>query len=116
MSLWLTKKTVAPTTLIEYLGLTIDTGKMIIKIPENKISELKDKIMLVMGNSKVTLRTLQSLIGSLAFCTKALPAGRAFSRRIYAATSKAKKPHHFIRVINAMKCDLFGVERVSRRF
>jgi hypothetical protein len=100
------EKTVAPTTIVEYLGLTIDTGKMIIKIPENKISELKDKIMFVMGNSKVTLRTLQSLAGSLAFCTKELPAGRDFSRRIYAATSKAKKPHHFIRVTNAMKCDL----------
>ena len=67
---------------------------------------MKDKIMFFMGNSKVTLRTLQSLAGSLAFCTKALPAGRAISRRIYAATSKAKKPHHFIRVTNAMKCDL----------
>jgi RNA polymerase-interacting CarD/CdnL/TRCF family regulator len=78
MSLWLKKKTVAPTTIIEYLGLTIDTGKMIVKIPEHKISELKDKSMFVMGNSKVTLRTLQSLAGSLAFCTKALPAGRAF--------------------------------------
>jgi hypothetical protein len=97
------EKTVAPTTIIEYLGLTIDTGKMIVKIPENKLSELKDKIMFVMGNS---LRTLQSLAGSLAFCAKELPAGRAFSRRIYAATSKAKKPHHFIRVTNAMKCDL----------
>ena len=96
------EKTVAPTTIIEYLGLTIDTGKMIVKIPEHKISELKDKSMFVMGNSKVTLRTLQSLAGSLAFCTKALPAGRAFSRRIYAATSKAKNPHHFIRVTNAM--------------
>jgi hypothetical protein len=62
--------------------------------------------MFFMGNSKVTLRTLQSLAGSLAFCTKALPAGRAISRRIYAATSKAKKQHHFIRVTNAMKCDL----------
>ena len=102
MSLWLKKKTVAPTTIIEYLGLTIDTGKMIVKIPEHKISELKDKSMFVMGNSKVTLRTLQSLAGSLAFCTKALPAGRTFSRRIYAATSKAKNPHHFIRVTNAM--------------
>jgi hypothetical protein len=45
MSLWLKKKTVAPTTIIEYLGLTIDTGKMIVKIPEHKISELKDKSM-----------------------------------------------------------------------
>jgi RNA polymerase-interacting CarD/CdnL/TRCF family regulator len=32
-------------TIIEYLGLTINTGKMIVKIPENKISELKDKII-----------------------------------------------------------------------
>ena len=90
-------------TIIEYLGLTINTGKMIVKIPENKISELKDKIMFAMGNSKVTLRTLHSLTGSLAFFTKALPAGRAFSRRVYAATSKAKKPHYFIRVTSAMK-------------
>ena len=100
------EKTVTPTTIIEYLGLTIDTGKMIVKITENKISELKDKIMFVMENSKVNLRTLQPLAGSLAFCTKALPAGRAFSRHIYAATSKAKKPHHLIRVTNAMKSDL----------
>jgi hypothetical protein len=63
---------------------------MIAKIPENKISELKDKIIFVMGNSKVTLRTLQFLADSLAFCTKAFPVGRAFSRRIYAATTKAK--------------------------
>jgi hypothetical protein len=54
---------------------------MIIKIPENKISELKDKIMFVMRNSKVTLRTLQSLAGSLAFCTKELPAGFFVSQR-----------------------------------
>jgi hypothetical protein len=59
-------------TIIEYLGLTINTGKMIVKIPENKISELKDKIMFAMGNSKVTLRTLQSLAGSLAFCLQKL--------------------------------------------
>ena len=26
------EKTIAPTTIIEYLGLTIDTGKMIVKI------------------------------------------------------------------------------------
>ena len=84
------EKKVAPTIIIEYLGLTIDTGDMIIKIPENKISELKDKIMFVMGNLKVTLRTLQSLAGYLAFCTKALPAGRTFSRRIYALQAKLK--------------------------
>ena len=49
---------------------------------------------------------MQSLTGCLAFCTKALPSGRAFSRRLYSSLSQAKKPHHFIRVSNGMKKDL----------
>ena len=100
------EKTVRPSTIIEYLGLTIDTENMIVRIPLDKIVELKQKISFVLGNKKVTLKSLQSLTGSLAFCTKALPAGRAFSRRLYAAMSKANKPHHFIRVSNSMKSDL----------
>jgi hypothetical protein len=67
------------------------------KIPHDFFLELKSKIKFVLGRKKVTLRDLQSLCGSLAFCSKALPAGRAFSRRIYLATSSAKKTHHYIR-------------------
>jgi hypothetical protein len=40
--------------------------------------------------------TLQSLCDSLAFCTRTLPAGRAFSRRLYLATAKAKKTHQIL--------------------
>ena len=100
------EKTEGPTTIIEYLGLTIDTEKMVIKIPCDKIQELNDKILYVLGKQKVTLSNLQPLAGSLAFCTRALPAGRTFSRRIYSAMSKASKPHHFIRVTSSMKSDL----------
>jgi hypothetical protein len=35
-----------------------------------------------------------------------LPAGRAFSRRLYMATTKASKPHHFIRITTGMRNDL----------
>lgn len=54
----------------------------------------------------MTLRDLQSLCGSLSFCSKALPAGRDFSRQIYLATSSLKKPHHYIRVTGGMYQDL----------
>jgi hypothetical protein len=62
--------------------------------------------MFVLNSKKVTLKHLQSLAGSLAFCTRTLPSGRTFSRRIYASLCKASKPHHFIRVTNSMKSDL----------
>ena len=66
------KKTEGPSTIIEYLGLTIDTVNMLIKIPEKKFN-----IKLLSYRKKVTLKKLQSICGSLAFCAKALPAGRA---------------------------------------
>ena len=84
------EKTEGPTTKLHYLGFLIDTEKMLITILDEIFLELKSKIKFVLGRKKVTLRDLQSLCGSLVFCSKALPAGRAFSRRIYLATSSAK--------------------------
>lgn len=101
------EKTVKPTTIIEYLGLTINTEKMLVQIPDDKIQDLREKIDFVLNNKKITLKCLQSLTGSLAFCTRALPAGRTFSRRLYASLSRASKPHHFIRVTKSMKYDLY---------
>jgi len=101
------EKTEGPSTVIEYLGLTIDTINMLIKIPDKKIKELLIGIETLLSKKKVTLKELQSICGSLAFCTKALPAGRAFSRRLYMATTRASKPYHFIRVTAGMKKDLF---------
>ena len=83
-------KTEGPTTNLHYLGFLIDTEKMVIKFPDEIFLVLKSKIKFVLGRKKVTLRDLQYLCGSLVFCSKALPAGRAFSRRIYLATSSAK--------------------------
>lgn len=83
------EKTEGPMTKMEYLGLTLDTIEMWVKIPDNKVQELLKQINLIAFSKKVTLKQLQSLCGILAFCSRALPAGRTFSRRLYMATAKA---------------------------
>lgn len=95
------EKTEGPKTIIEYLGLTIDTEQMLIKIPIDKIVEL-----FVLNKKKVTLKELQSLAGSLALCTRAFTAGRTFIRQICTCMGKVRKSFHFIKVINALKYDL----------
>ena len=100
------EKTEGPTCVMEYLGLTIDTREMTVKIPDKKMKELLVLIREVAFSKKVTLKKLQSLCGVLAFCTRAIPAGRAFSRRLYMATSKAKKPFHLIRITKEIFNDL----------
>ena len=79
---------------------------MVVRIPIEKITETKEKLVSVLNSKKVTLRTLQSLIGLLNFCARAIPQVRAFNRRFCDATCGVKKPDHFIRVSVGMKEDI----------
>lgn len=100
------EKTEGPKCIMEYLGLIINTNDMTIEIPQKKLKDLLNLIKEIAYSKKVTLKRLQSLCGTLAFCTRAIPAGRAFSRRLYMAMSKGKKPFHLIRITKEMFNDL----------
>ena len=63
------EKTVGPVTCMDYLGLTIDTENLIVRIPDDKLKELLKQINFVAFSKKVTLKQLKSLCGILAFCT-----------------------------------------------
>lgn len=100
------EKTQSPCTSICFLGLGIDTVSRTIFIPENKVTELLEKINIALSCKKVTVKKLQSLAGSLAFVVKALPSGRAFCRRVYAALAEGKKSFNFIRISKVNRLDL----------
>ena len=99
-------KTEGPSTMITCLGLIIDTEKMSIQIPDEIVRGLLYFLNEASKRKKITLRQLQSLCGSLAFCARALPAGRAFSRRLYLACERDRKPHHMMKITKAMQSDI----------
>ena len=81
------QKEEGPVTKLICLGLGIDTEEYKIYIPEERICKLKLQLNHALTRNKITLKELQSLAGSLAFCSKALPSARAFNRRFYGAMS-----------------------------
>lgn len=99
-------KTIGPSPVIVFLGLEISTIDMVISIPRDKLEGVKLKLHLVLGKKKITLRELQSLVGSLNFCARAIPSARAFNRRFCDAMCGIEKPGHFIRVSVEMKEDI----------
>jgi len=99
-------KTVLPTPILTFLGLQLDTIDMMIKIPPNKLYDLETKLSQMLIRKKTTLKELQSLVGSLNFCARAIPSFRAFNRRFYDAMSGISQPHHFIRITLALKEDI----------
>jgi len=100
------EKTVGPVTCLTYLGYELDSVAMEIRIPQDKLKEILQQIETFLSKPKVTLRQLQSLTGSLAFCAKAMPSARAFVRRMYSAMKYAKRPFHKVRVTKGMREDI----------
>lgn len=90
------EKSVWPTTSLEYLGITIETLNMEFCLPPDKVNRLCFLVSFVIKKKKVTLRTLQSLLGLLAFATRVIAVGRVFSKRLYKALSGLKNPRHFV--------------------
>ncbi|XP_070190042.1 uncharacterized protein [Littorina saxatilis] len=99
-------KVEGPTTCLKFLGLIVDTVALQVRIPQDKLMELKRQVSEFLCKPKVTLRQLQSLIGKLNFACRAVVPGRAFCRRLIDATRGVKRPFHHIRITAAMREDL----------
>ncbi|XP_060583687.1 uncharacterized protein LOC132739884 isoform X1 [Ruditapes philippinarum] len=99
-------KTEGPTEVLTFLGLELDTNQMCVRIPELKVLEVTKKIQECLSNKKTTLKKMQSLIGSLNFCCRAVIVGRPFIRRLINSICGLNKPHHHIRVKEDICLDL----------
>ena len=83
------EKTMGPSTCITYLGLEIDSQQQLVKVPAEKVKALVSLLKQAKKCSSMSLRSIQSLLGSLNFVCRAISPGRAFMRRLIALTTGA---------------------------
>jgi hypothetical protein len=78
-------------TVVDYLGITIDSEKMEARLPPNK----KDRVLLEVTNllrkETVSRADLQSILGFLTFCTRVFPLGRPFLRHLFNMLNTEKR-------------------------
>ncbi|VDI41059.1 Hypothetical predicted protein [Mytilus galloprovincialis] len=101
-------KTTHPTTRLTFLGLEIDTVDMVVRIPVAKLIKLRSQLHPMTIKRKIKFKDLESLVGLLAFCSRAVPSSRAFLRRFYdvIASFKVKKPFFSIRITSEIREDV----------
>ena len=85
------EKTEGPAQILKYLGILIDTVAQTLSLPEGKLNEILEKLREISGRDSCSQTELQSLIGSLVFAAKCVPAGRLFTRRMIALLSGLEK-------------------------
>ena len=69
------EKTVLPTQRISFLGLGIDTVRMIVFLPQDKRNSILSRLAWFVRRKRVTVRQIASLAGKLNFVTNAIPPG-----------------------------------------
>ena len=68
------EKAVGPVQVIQFLGLTIDTVLIVIKVLGDKREDILKILTKMVQKRKATCLDLQSLVGNLNFLCKVVPA------------------------------------------
>ena len=90
------QKTEGPSTVLQFLGIPLDSIRMEARCPEDKVQRLRSELSHWSTRKSATLQEIQSLIGILNFACKVVPPGRPFLQRIIHLTRKVNKPYHHI--------------------
>ena len=100
------EKTYQPNTVMDFVGITLDSQRMEARLPLDKIAKCHSLIDEFLNRKSCKKREMESLAGYLNFtCSVVLP-GRAFLRRLISSTIGVKEPYHYIKITSEMKSDL----------
>ena len=92
------KKVSCPNTTARFLGIIIDSVKLQLKLPLDKLEKMRCMLGEIVGKRKVTKKLLQRVGGVLSHCAKVIKGGRTFSRHIFDLMATLKQPHHRVRL------------------
>ena len=100
------EKQEGPYTTITFLGITIDTIKQELRLPEEKLRRLLETLSQWERRKSCTCKELESSIGSLQHACTVIQPGRTFMRTAIPLLKVAKHQHHHIRLSNELRTDL----------
>ena len=100
------EKLEGPSTTLTFLGVEIDTAKMEIRLPDDKLQRIRQELVTWMGKKKATKRQILSLVGLLQHATKVIRCGRSFVSRMYATAAKVKELHYSTWLNKEFRSDL----------
>ena len=74
------RKLEGPGTTLRFLGIEINTKEMSLRLPAEKLAELRLLVANWLGRKCCTVRELESLVGKLQHASKVVRPGRTFLR------------------------------------
>ena len=99
-------KLVRPTQKLVFLGIEIDTRKLSLALPLDKLDDLKALIASYIPKSRASKRELQALAGKLNWASRVIFGGRTFLRRILDLMNTMSRPSSRCLLTAEFKADI----------
>ena len=91
-----TEKAVAPTTKMDWLGISFDSAEWTMALRPGKLEELLIWLPKLLTQKRVKKVLLQKILGNLVWASVVVRSGAIFFNRLLALLRKLKRPHHSI--------------------
>ncbi len=99
-------KTVGPTTVLEYLGVILDSDKLEARLPRDKVERMISFILSVLQKRSCTKRELLQLLGHFNFASRVILPGRSFVSYLILLSTTVSELHHYVHLTVGCKEDL----------
>lgn len=100
------KKTIGPTTVVEYLGIILDTLLMEARLPLNKLQRILDFLDTMLDRRTCTKLQLLQLLGHLNFASRIILAGRSFVSYLITLSTTVTELHHHVTLTSDCRKDI----------
>lgn len=81
-------------TLVEFLGIEIDSLAMEARLPKNKLLRARTWVKQTLQEKQISRNELRLLLRFLSFAAKVMVSGRIFLRRLFNVLTKYQKIYH----------------------
>jgi hypothetical protein len=99
-------KTVGPVQVIEFLGILLNSQKMLASLPMTKVERIVLLLQTFLDKKSCTKHELQVLLGHLNFACRVVIPGRSFISYLIELLKAVREPHHHVRITAECRADL----------
>ena len=107
-----------PSTCMPYLGVEFDTQAMVMRVPSDKLEEIREELSLWVRKTTTSKKSLQKLLGRLFWISRCIQFSRAFMSRLLnqLKSMHGLADHKKVKLSQDCKDDIQWWARYVRRF
>lgn len=99
-------KTVLPSRSQKFVGVVLNSARMTLSLPGDKLQGLLQDVRAVLKEHTVRAHDLQALVGKMQWASKVVYGGRVFQRSLIDGIAQVQHPGQHVTVDAAMRADL----------